>query len=136
MISNKISIQVMPLNNSDEFNLLDRVNSPIWENNSLVFERPREKTRVYDGGTYLSLTEMPDGQSIQMQLAQNQKVWEFYSDSWLDRLDLPEWPTGLSQDKKLRWEVMFLGTNKNSPNAIGENMLREASHVSRNILDL
>ncbi|MEC9282613.1 MAG: hypothetical protein VX642_07865, partial [Bdellovibrionota bacterium] len=135
-ISNKISIQVMPLNSSAEFNLLARVDSPRWEQNSLVFERPREKSRVYDGGTYLSLTEMSNNQSIQMQLAQNQKIWEFYSDSWLDRLELPEWPTGLSQDKKLRWEVMFLGTNQNSPNTIGENMLREASHVSRNILDL
>ena len=135
-ISNKISIEVMPLNQSSSFNLLERVESPAWENDGLVFDIPADNEEVFQGGTYVSLTVYENDANPHAEVPNSQKQWEFYAPNWLDRMEVPEWPTGLSQEKNLRWEVMFLGKKNNSAVPLGAEILKEASHVSRNTLDL
>lgn len=135
-ISNKMSIQIMPLNSSAPVSLLNRVESPVVNGTSIEMRPPERNRFVRDGGTYLSLTSIQTKENPHVEMYETRKLWEVYADRWVEAVDLPQWPTGLSQDTKLRWEVMFLGSDSDEKSAVGPSLIRKASHVSRNTVDL
>lgn len=135
-ISSDMSIQVMALNQSAQVNLLDKVEKPQVSESGLSLFPPSVKSGVDSLGTYLSLTKFNDVENPHVEITDSQKQWEVYSAEWLSELRLPEWPTGLAQTEKLRWEVMFLGTSSKEVAEPGPTQIRKASHVSRNTVDL
>jgi hypothetical protein len=135
-ISNKMSIQIMPLNSSAPVSLLNRVESPVVNGTSLEMRPPERNRFVRDGGTYLSLTSITTKENPHVEMYETRKLWEVYADRWVEAVDLPQWPTGLSQNTKLRWEVMFLGSDSEERASVGPSLIRKASHVSRNTVDL
>lgn len=135
-LSSDMSIQVMELNKSSAINLLDKVSQPSVADEGLNLYPPENKEGVHSTGTYLSLTKFNDVANPHIEIIESQKQWEIYAGGWINDLRLPEWPAGLVQTEKLRWEVMFLGSDKEESSELGPNQIKRATHVSRNTVDL
>ena len=135
-LSAEMSIQVLPLNQSQPVQLLSKIQKPEETETGLKLYPPAEILGVQQGGTYLSLGTVADKHNPHVELVDNQKMWEVYAPAWVEEIALPQWPTRLSSQNPLRWEVMFLGTENSSTSELGPTQIERASHVTRNTLDI
>ena len=58
---------------------------------------------------------------------------EFFAESWIDGLDIPDLSNIIVPGKKYRWEVMYLGRDNNTK--AGNYFLDEITHASRHSYD-
>lgn len=80
------------------------------------------------------------------------RLWEVYSEQWVNNADIPEWPFsnpdplseaeqfgGNVQNSGLRWEVTFVGTNQKLPLPmsahLGPQVVDYATHISFNSVE-
>ncbi|MBV2168700.1 MAG: hypothetical protein KUL82_08335, partial [Bdellovibrio sp.] len=56
--------------------------------------------------------------------------WEVYSQNWLERMKLPQWPEDTAIPGKKRWEVNFVGSQTASQVPVGPAMIEAATHVT------
>ncbi|WP_373997844.1 carboxypeptidase-like regulatory domain-containing protein [Bdellovibrio bacteriovorus] len=59
-----------------------------------------------------------------------QPQWEVYSQNWLERMKLPQWPNDQAIAGKKRWEVNFVGSQTASQAPVGPAMIEAATHVT------
>ena len=132
--SDAISLQLRPLHSTTPWSLLPRISVPQWQNGKLQLKAPQLSSGVHPNGMYLSLTKTNNEMHPDVEIPNQYSQWEFFASTWLEEVELPHSVTGLLTQQNIKWEVMYLGKTENTPTAVGENLLQEASHVSRNTL--
>lgn len=81
-------------------------------------------------GTYSVLSAELEIQQGNAKVKVMNPQWEVYAQSWVDRMQLPQWPNDQEPRGKKRWEVNFIGSQTASQAAPGAAMIEAATHVT------
>lgn len=100
----------------------------------LKFTPPTAPAQIEKLKTLVILSSIKKIGTGKVQTEQRTRLWEVSTSGWVDHVDLPAIPApGKGSDEKLRWEVMYLGSESANSN---QNQLEQVTHVSRNAVDL
>ncbi len=119
----------------EEAKFLSPVPKPVITKESISMEAPAAIEGVIPAGTYLVLSEIQKFQGEQgVVVEQRTRLWEIFSKTWTNQIQLPEVALSLDPSKSYRWEVLFLGRDNTSDENLGDP-LNSVTHVSRNAFD-
>lgn len=89
--------------------------------------------------TYMVLSEIQVFETGKLKTERRTRLWEVWSNAWLDQVELPKVDIKRNGDRKYRWEVMFLArptgfvSERSKTNVID---LTTITHVTRNALEI
>lgn len=142
--SDALSLELVPHRHNQTPNFLNLLAAPQPTKNGWNSIPPTIKGDITPLSTYSVLSTVYNNPKQKTSIRQ----WEFYSDSWNENLEIPEWPnenslsetTPTSSNGELhRWEVTYTGTNKKQILAtqipMGPDVINYTTHMSFNSVE-
>ena len=126
-----LSIQKAPVTVGAEF--IGLTQPPTVAGGMLKLTVPTVPASVAPVATYLVLSEIVKTVKGKYTTEKRTRLLEFFAESWLDELALPDLSSIVIPGKTYRWEVLYLGRDKNTK--AGNYFLDEITHVSRHAYD-
>lgn len=126
-----LHIQKAPVTKSYEF--IGLTQPPEVVGTQLKLTIPTLPAQVTPVATYVVLAEIEAISMGQYKSEKRYRKLEFFSESWIDSIEIPDLSKIVVSGKKYRWEVMYLGRDSNLKP--GSYFLDEITHVSRHALD-
>ena len=111
---------------------LPMIGLPQVSGNIVKFQKPRTISGVNALATvsiYSEVKDVPWG-TTDKRLSFVNRLWEVYSPSWVDQIELPVWPTGSPQPTKKMWEVSYVGSQLKQSTEMGQAVIDAATHVT------
>jgi hypothetical protein len=96
----------------------------------------RHTLAIAEVATYASISKLETSKKGNVEITT--KLWEIYSDGWVQKIALPEWPETMStEQKQLRWEVSLIGNSDPTKNStvLGPDVLENATHITKSFTD-
>lgn len=119
---------------------LSLISAPIWDANYILkMSPPVLPSGLTSVATYMVLTEIKDFNNGGVNSEQATRLWEVWSDGWLNQVELPKLPIQRKTNCKYRWQVMYMARpvgakfDEDSPNRVD---IKTITHVTRNTLDI
>ncbi|MCB0362432.1 MAG: hypothetical protein KDD35_06910 [Bdellovibrionales bacterium] len=99
-------------------------------------QAPKVLTNITPVATYLVLSEIESTNSGNVPTERRTRLWEVFAHDWVREVQLPNFSFDRQANRKYRWEVMYLGSDKGTK-SIGNDTysLDEITHVTRNAVD-
>ncbi|MGE0529155.1 MAG: hypothetical protein AB7G93_20640 [Bdellovibrionales bacterium] len=107
--------------------------------NTMTFSVPQLPEGVVAAAMGLILSEIETVDTGIVKNERRTRLWEVWSSSWLEQVQLPTLPLERKADRSYRWEVLFLARPANFTGVSGTPSkvdLNTITHVTRNILDI
>lgn len=129
--SDRMSVTLLPLTAGVAPTMLPLIENPRLSNpGEILMPRFESIPGVQKIGTYSVLSAELEIQQGNAKVKVMNPQWEVYAQSWVDRMQLPQWPNDQEPRGKKRWEVNFIGSQTASQAAPGAAMIEAATHVT------
>lgn len=118
---------------------LPLIKKPSLSGSTMTFEVPTLPAGLVPVATYLILNEVETITTGDVTSEKRSRLWEVWSTSWMNQIELPKIPINRQPNLKYRWEVMFMARPMNFIGAAvpaSRVDLSTISHVTRNSLDI
>jgi hypothetical protein len=119
---------------------LDFVPAPIIDNNRIQLSPPKSLPGVQILGTLVTLSEVETIENGDVKSERRTRLWEVFDSEWISMLDLPQVEWERREDRRYRWEVIYLGrgtSNSKKGKAFNESLqTEEITHATRNSVEI
>lgn len=135
----KLSFAFLPANGSVQPQFLPLVGKPILNGNTLTLQIPELTAGLKPIATYLVFSEIETLGDGNAKNERRTRLWEVWSQAWLEQVELPKIDFTRHPNRKYRWEVLFLAGPANFVSESLTNQrvdLRSITHVTRNATDI
>jgi hypothetical protein len=126
-----LSISKAPVLTATEF--ISLTQPPTVAGTRLKLTVPTAPSSVAPVATYVIFSEVEKIVKGRFTIEKRTRHLEFFAESWIDGLDIPDLSSIIVPGKTYRWEVMYLGRDNNTK--AGNYFLDEITHVSRHSYD-
>ncbi len=126
----RMSTALVPLTAGVSPAMLPLIGDPSLVNGEILLPKFNSVSGVNPIATYFVMTKEEEVQQGNVKVKVQTPQWEIYSQNWLDRMKLPQWPNDSAVSGKKRWEVNFVGSQTASQAPVGPAMIEFATHVT------
>ncbi|MBX3041488.1 MAG: hypothetical protein KF789_12340 [Bdellovibrionaceae bacterium] len=109
----------------------------VLNNGDLRFSRPSQTPSSVNAlatiAIYSEIKEIPTNNGKTMPFLS--RIWEVHAPKWVDGMNLPTWPDGTPKPLKKRWEVAYIGSQKQQNAELGQAVIDAATHVTHSSKD-
>lgn len=134
--ADRLSAVLLPFGSGVAPQFLDLIANPRFVSDEVQMTRPRALNGVHELATlaiFSDVREIPMGSNGSLPFLIHK--WEVYAPSWVEKMDLPQWPLATPQPTKKRWEVTFIGSQLKEAAELGQPVIDAATHVTHSSLD-
>lgn len=137
---NHMSFALQPATGGVTPQFLPMIDAPAFDPNSYVmtFATPTLPAGMTAVATYAVLSEIQTfSVNNGVQSEQRTRLWEVWSPTWLQKVQLPKFTFTRNANRTYRWDVMFLARPANVPGSsttVNGVDLQSVTHATRNIL--
>ncbi len=120
-------------------NFLPLVAKPVLSGNIINMQVPQLLPGLTPVATYLVFSEVEVLGEGNTKSERRTRMWEIWSQAWLNQVELPKIEFVKNPGRKYRWEILFLARPSHFiPNASGNGQvdLTTVTHITRNALDI
>jgi hypothetical protein len=135
----RLSFAFLPATGSVQPQFLPLVDKPVLEGDRLTFQVPELIPGLTPTATYLVFSEVESLGEGNTRNERRTRLWEIWSPTWLERMELPKIDFARNPNRKYRWEVLFLASPAHFVAASGSSQqvdLKSITHVTRNATDI
>lgn len=126
----RMSTTLLPFSAGIAPTMLPLINNPTYANGELVLPKFNTIAGVNPIATYFVLSKEEEVVQGSAKVKISNPQWEIYTQTWMERVKLPQWPNDPAIPGKKRWEVNFVGSQTASQAAPGPAMIEAATHVT------
>ncbi len=135
----KFSFAFLPAANGVAPQFLPLVGKPSLNGQILTLDVPALPAGLTQVASYMVLSEIQEITGGEIKNERRTRMWEVWSNAWLQQVELPKIAITKRPDRKYRWEVMFLARPSNfvgAPNGGTGVDLNTVTHVTRNAVEI
>lgn len=135
----RLSFAIAPSAGGAEPQFLSLLSKPELKDNTIKMQAPQILPGLTPIATYLVFSEVEVLGEGKAKSERRTRLWEVWSQAWLEQVELPKIEFERKADRKYRWEVMFLArpTTFLGEPAISQRVdLKTITHITRNALDI
>lgn len=135
----KFSFAFLPANSGVAPQFLPMIAKPSLSGQVLTLDKPVLPAGMVEVASYMVLAEVEEILGGTVKNERRTRLWEVWSNAWLDQVELPKVAITKRADRKYRWEVMFMARPANftgSPNVLTGVDLNTVTHVTRNSVEI
>lgn len=135
----RLSFAFLPANAPVQPQFLSLIEKPVLNGKTLTLQAPPILAGLTPIATYLVFSEIESLGDGDAKNERRTRLWEIWSQAWLDQVELPKIDFPQNSHRKYRWEVLFLA---GPAQFVGESAttqrvdLRSITHVTRNATDI
>lgn len=136
---NKMSFALVPASGGAAPQFLPLVNPPTLNGQIMNFEIPALPNGLAGAAMYLTLSEIELIPNGNVNIERRTRLWEVWSEAWLNQMEMPKIAINRKSDRKYRWEVLFLARPANfvGEKNVGPRVdLKSITHATRNSVDI
>lgn len=126
----RISAALIPFTAGAAPQMLPLIADPTLQAGELLMPKFNSIDGVNPIATYSVLSKEEEVQQGPAKVKVLSPKWEIYSQNWIERMKLPQWPNDPALTGKKRWEVNFVGSQTASQATLGPAMIEVATHVT------
>jgi hypothetical protein len=136
----QLSISLMPAGQGVAPQFLDLTDKPTYADYVLSMKQPTLPDGMQPVATYMVLSEVESIMEGKISTERRTRIWEVWSDAWLDQMELPKIAINKNPKRKYRWEVMFLarpaGALSSARPGVMSVDLNTVTNITRNALEI
>lgn len=135
----KMSFAILSATKGVAPTFLPLIEKPTLTDDVLSLDRPEVTQGLVAVATYLVFSEIETITTGNVISERRTRLWEIWGDQWLSEVELPKISFNKRQDRKYRWDVMFMARPANFVDAGSPTSrvdLKTITHVTRNALDI
>ncbi len=134
---NKLTFAMHPANGTVTPRFLPNIDRPIVNGNVITLSVPALIPGLVEAGAYMVLSEIEELGSGKVKNERRTRLWEVWSEAWVQQIELPRISFERRPDRKYRWEVLFLARPENAIHSTTQGPdLNTITHVTRNALEI
>lgn len=126
----RMSASLVPFVSGATPTMLPMIPDPTIAGDDIVMPKFNAAPSINPIATYSVLSKEEEVQQGNAKVKIQNPQWEIYANTWLERMNVPRWPTDKPVAGKKRWAVSFVGSQTASQAPVGPAMIEAATHVT------
>lgn len=129
----QMSISLQEGQDASPARFLPMIDRPSISSSEILLDKPAMITGVRPLAMILILSEVESITGGAISSERRTRLWEIVSNTWVDRVELPDFQFTKKPNRSYRWEVLYLGQDEAQ---VPSNSLDAVTHITRNAASL